>query len=316
MAHNLKGQLLYAIKSNTAFGEHKHSAKAKGYAYGKNSKGKIYACTSLHSRQDVAKNFAQYMKTNYPEVKYCRDLTSEHAQSFLNDCVNRGCSTDTIKTYRSELSSIGKNLNSTYKDCNVNLSKTVAVKGVNETRVRCNQMTDSHIQALKASYKPFSTGYNAITVGQATGCRASEICHLQGRDIKIQSDCAIVHVDKGKGGRDRDIVVKNPEHIQNLSEIKDRLGDTDRVCKCQVGSLHKNLDRHMAKVVDSTGKTLNQVYTHQGFHSIRKNFAQNDYNRCRESGMSIKDSMNYVSHQLGHGDNREELMSRYIADMK
>lgn len=316
MAHNLRGQLLHAINSNSATGQSKHSAKAKGLAYGKNASGKIYSYSSANARRDVAKNFSNWMKENHPEVKQAKDLTSEHAQGFLNDCASRGCSTDTIKSYRSELSSLGKNINSTYKGSNVDMSKTVSVKGYNETKVRNTPMKSEHIEALRNSYKVGSTGYNAVTVAQATGARAAELCHMQGRDIHINSDgTATVHVDHGKGGRNRDIIVRNQEHVQNLAEIKNNVGETGRICPCQVGSLHKNLNRHMDKVKDSTGKSLNEVYNHQGFHSMRKDYAQREYDRCRDEGMSIKDSMNEVSHLLGHGDNREELMSRYIADM-
>lgn len=316
MAHNLRGQLIHAIKSNSAMGESKHSAKAKGQAYGKNSTGKIYSYSSAHARQDVAKNFANYMKENHPDIKDVRNLTSEHAQGFLNSCASRGCSTDTIKSYRSELSSIGKNINSTYKNSNVDMSKTVAVKGHNETKVRNNPMRNEHIQALKDSYKVGSTGYNAVTVSEAAGLRASELCHLQGRDITINQNYAVVHVDHGKGGRNRDVIVRNQEHVQNLSEIKNSIGDMQRVCPVQVGSLHKNLDRHMDKIKDNlTGKSLNQVYNHQGFHAMRKDYAQREYDRFRSEGMGIKESMNEVSHLLGHGNGREELMSRYIADM-
>ena len=50
-------------------GADKHAAKGKGQAYGGNKTGKIYSYSTLNARKDVAKNFCNYVKEHYPEVK-------------------------------------------------------------------------------------------------------------------------------------------------------------------------------------------------------------------------------------------------------
>lgn len=316
MSVSLKNQILHAISRSKSFGADKHSAKGKGQAYRGNKTGKIYSYSTLNSRKDVAKNFGDYMKSNYPEIKRVDQLTSEHAQSFLNHCATTGkCSTDTLKTYKSQLNGIEKNINSTYK-CNTNLSE--AKTPTSGTRsIRCNPMKQEHLQALKDSYRPYSTGYNAITIAQSCGARNEEICHIQNRDITIHStNHATIHIQDGKGGRNRDIQIRNPEHVQNLQDLKSHLGNNpyERPCPVTKGSLLNNLERHMKSTYTSSGVSIKSQYKHQEFHSIRKMFAQEQYNMCRNEGMSKGEAFQYVTEQLGHNRTDSDLMNRYISD--
>lgn len=315
MSVSLKNQVIHAISKSKSIGADKHSAKGKGQAYSGNKTGKIYSYSTYRARQDVAKSFCNYVKDNYPEVRQASQLTAEHAQSWLNHCATTGCSTDTLKSYKSQLNSIEKNINSAYR-CNTNLSAATAPKGGTKA-IRCNPMKSEHLQALKDSYRPYSTGANALTIAEATGARNEEICHVQNRDIHINSDgTATVHIESGKGGRNRDIQVRNPEHVQNLQDLKNHLGasPTERPCPVTRQSLLNNLERHMKSTYTSEGTSIKSQYQNQEFHSIRKMYAQNEYNQCRNEGMSKEQAFQYVTEQLGHNRTDPDLMNRYIAN--
>ena len=45
-------------------------------------------------------------------------------------------------------------------------------------------------------------------------------------------------------------------------------------------------------------------------------YAQDEYDRLREQGHSITESLKEVSILLGHGEDRMELMQQYVLDIK
>lgn len=316
MGRNLRAQIEYAIQKNLCVGQSKHSAKGKGLSYGNNKNGKIYSYSTLHSRQDVARNFSKFVKTNYG-IKNVSDLKPEYAQAFLNKVCADGATDSTLQSYRSQLNSLQKNINSTYKSVNIDLSSVAVPRNGGNRKIRCNAISMEHLEILENSYRLYTTGDNGIKIGRIAGLRASEICNLQNRNVVIcNENKAEVFVVNGKGGRNRKIEIHNKEQVKILEEMKRHIGTdpTSRFCPIRPDSLERNLERHMSKAVDNTGTTLKNYYQNQAFHSIRKNFAQNRYDACRNSGMSVKQSLQSVSADLGHNRTTPDLMNRYIAD--
>ena len=169
---NLKAQLNYAVQScfkgngkiNGGFGASKHSAEQKN--------GKIFSWSSYHSRVDVACLFASYVREHYPEVREARQLTQEMAESFLLSKAST-CTTETLDCYRSNLSSLGDNINRTYSSAHVDLKVSKVVGTTANQETRCKAMTDTHLTALRNSYRPGSSGHTAVTL--AAGFKGGEI---------------------------------------------------------------------------------------------------------------------------------------------
>ena len=315
---NLKAQLNYAIQScfkgnaqqNGGFGASKRSDMATGQ-----KNGKIYSWSSYHSRVDVACQFASFVKSNYPDIRNANQLTSEVAEAFILSKAPT-CTTETLDCYRSNLASLGENINRTFKSAKVDLSVQKVAGITANSESRCKTMTSSDISALKDSYRPGSTGHTAVTLAEATGCRASELVRLQGKHIEIQSSTsAKVMVLSGKGGRDRVIKISDPSSVSALANIKATVSDYQRILNCKSGSIQKSINRHMQKLTNSEGKSLKSEYQNTGFHAIRKNFAQKEYDRYRETH-TRQESLDYVSAQLGHGEGRDlATLQRYIANI-
>ncbi len=312
---NLKAQLQYAVKScfkgeHGGFGASKHSDMATGQ-----KNGKIYSWSTYNSWLDIACQFASFVKENYPEVREARELTSDMAESFLLS-KSGTCTTETLDCYRSNLANLGANINRTYSTAKVDLrvSKVSGTTANQETR--CKAMTDAHLTALKDSYKVGSTGHTAVTIASVAGCRASEIVRLKPEHIEIKSsNYATVFIKSGKGGRDRTIQIKDQQGVQALADIKASTPEGERLVPCKAGSIQKSLNRHMGKLSGSNGKTLKSEYQHTGFHAIRKNFAQKEYDRYRETH-TRQESLDYVSRQLGHGEGRDlATLQRYIGNI-
>lgn len=315
---NLKAQLNYVVKScfqgndrqNGGYGSSKHSDKVTGQ-----KNGKIYSWSSFHARQDTACQFAGFVRENYPDVKEAKQLTPEMAEAFLLSKAAT-CTTETLDCYRSNLASLGENINRTYSSAHVSLavSKVVGTNAGQESR--CKAMSDKHIAMLQDSYRPGTTGHTAVTLAAATGCRASELVRLKNENIEIKnSNFATVFVKSGKGGRDRTIQITEPSAVASLSIIKSSTAPGATVLSCKAGSVQKSINRHLSKLKDEDGNSLKAQYSHTSVHAIRKNWAQKEYDRYRENH-TRQESLDYVSAQLGHGDDRDlATLQRYIANI-
>ena len=315
---NLKAQLNYAIQScfkgnncqSGGFGASKHSDMAAGQ-----KNGKIYSWSSYHTRVDVACQFAAYVREHYPEVREARQLTPEMAESFLLS-KSASCTTETLDCYRSNLASLGDNINRTYSTARVDLRVSKVVGTTANQPTRCKAMTDAQIAILRDSYKPGSSGHTAVTLASVAGCRASEIVRLKPEHIEVKNaNLATVFIRGGKGNRDRTIQIHDPQDVKQLADIKASAAAGERLVPTKVGSIQKSLNRHMAKLSGSSGNSMKAEFQHTGFHSIRKNYAQREYDRHRENH-TRQESLDYVSLQLGHGAGRDlATLQRYIANI-
>ena len=316
---NLKSQLLYAVNScfkgnenmNGGYCSSKHSDKRTNQ-----KSGKIYSYSSLHSRTDVACMLAGFVKENYPDVKNASELKPEMAEAFLI-AKAATCTTETLDCYRSNLVALGENINRTFSSAHISL-KADRVVGINANQeTRCKPMEASQITALKNSYKPGSTGYKAVTLAESAGLRASEIVRIKSNDIQIKSDKeATVSVHKGKGGRNREVIIRNPQAIEALKALKESTLDGQRIIEVKSGSIQKSINRHMQRIECSSGKSLKDEFSMSGFHAIRKCWAQKEYDECRNTGMTRQEALDYVSQQLGHGKDRDiATLQRYIANI-
>ena len=315
---NLKAQFQFAIQScfqgnsrqSGGFGASKHSDIVTGQ---KNAK--IYSWSSYHNRVDVACQFAAYVREHYPEVREARQLTPEMAESFLLS-KSGSCTTETLDCYRSNLASLGDNINRTYSTARVDLRVSKVVGTTANQPTRCKAMTDAQIAILRDSYKPGSSGHTAVTLASVAGCRASEIVRLKPEHIEVKSSSlATVFIRGGKGNRDRTIQIHDPQDVKQLADIKASAAAGERLVPTKVGSIQKSLNRHMAKLSGSSGNSMKAEFQHTGFHSIRKNYAQREYDRHRENH-TRQESLDYVSQQLGHGAGRDlATLQRYIANI-
>lgn len=310
MARNLKYQFKYAIEQSCKFGADKHSMKHNSSDGSKSSTTFSYA--DRKNLLDVSANFSNWMKENHSEIKELKDINSSHVQEFLNEKAQT-CTSSTINQYQSKFSKLENVVNNTYSKANVNYTNTVTPAAANNTeKLRSKTMSESDYNKLNnhlSNNCKSDNGAKALQLGYHAGLRVSEIAKLQQRDIKINSDgTATVSVIGGKGGRDRDVHITNKESVQTLSNIRDSVANpTDRVVPIQKDSINKAINRAMDKCNMQEYKEHNT-----SVHSLRKAFAQQEYDRYKEQGMEPKQAWDCVSEQLGHGKNRDDLYKTYI----
>lgn len=301
MGRNLKYQFLNAINSNFKEGMDKHSIKANGEM----NNTRIFSYADRKNLIDVASNFSNFMKTNYSEVKQVKDVKADHIQSFLNSKAN-SCSNATLKQYESKFNKLENVVNNTY-NINANYKGFVVPANTKNTKIRNSSMSREDFNKLQQSFSNSNSSAKiAIELTSRAGLRVSECTKLQGRDIDLNK--GTIHVVDGKGGRDRDVTIRE-EDKQYFANLKAQYGDYERICPVQSDSINKAIRRQMERL------EMQDKYTDTSIHCVRKMYAQDEYDRLREKGNSISDSLKEVSVLLGHGEDRMELMKQYILNI-
>lgn len=302
MGKNLKHQFIYAIENNFKEGRDKHSMKADGIR----NEGKIFSYADRKNLIDTASNFANYMRENYKDIKLVKDVRAEHIQNFLN-LKSKNCSNATLLQYQSKFNKLEKIINNTYK-IKANFKGYTVPLAAENTKIRNTSMSVEDFKKLESAFNNSkSYGKVAIQLTARVGLRVSECVKLQGRDINISKN--IVHVEDGKGGRNRDIPIR-AEDRNYFVDLKAKISDFERVCPVRSDSINKSIERKME------GLGLKIKYSDTSIHCIRKMYAQKEYNRCRAEGKDIIKSLQEVSILLGHGKERLELMRQYVLDIK
>lgn len=303
MARNLKYQLKTAIDKNFKEGMDKHSIKQNG-----GGNGKIFSYADRSNLINFTSNFANWMKDNYPEVKMAKDINSNHVQSFLNNKADK-CSRATLKQYVSKANKMAKLINNTYNQ-NIKFNVVAPSSKSGNQVLRNQQMSKSHYEKLINGMRD-GNGKNALLITKNFGLRVSEVTKLQSRDIDL--DKGVIRVVGGKGGRDREVPIRTQEQRQVAEQLKATVSlDTDRIVPIKPNSVNMALNRAMDRI------GVGEEYSDTGIHSIRKLYAQEQYNYYRDQGMEINQSLSLVSQDLGHSLERGkdmDLMCIYIKNI-
>lgn len=302
MGRNLKWQFLNAIENN--FKEHmdKHSIKANGQMDGT----RIFSYSDRENLRDVASNFSNWMKENHSDIKMVKDIKTEHIQGFLNSKAD-SCSRKTLEQYCSKFNKLENLVNNTY-GTNASYKGFVVPATKENTKIRNVAMSKKDFEKLQNGFSNSkSSAREAIQLSAKLGLRVNETVKLQGRDINLKENT--VHINKSKGGRSRDVPIRN-EDKQYFANLKASVGATERICPVQSDSINKAVQRCMERV------GISEKYQDTSIHSIRKMYAQNEFDRYRAEGMEIDKALGQVSVQLGHSENRLELMKEYVLDIK
>ena len=310
MGRSLKSQIVHACSASFygdaeqgikgGYGVSKHSDKKTGQKV-----GKIYSYNTYNNRQDVAKEFANFMKENHPEIRRAADLNERHATEFIAKKSNE-VNTNTLNYLRSELKGIAESINHTYKSCNVNLDTPVLAGNSNKAVKTISMIKEDYTKLVNSYNTQFDTGAVGAQVIYSAGLRSHEVCKLKGTDIKIADGKAIVHVESGKGGRSRDVIVRDPERVSILETISNYFKES-QVCDIKSSSLESNISRHL-KQIDTS-----QDYKYNICHSIRKEYAQDSYDQLKEEGKSVSEAWGTVCENLGHSADRQALFNTYIS---
>lgn len=288
---NIKYQFKHCIDTHFREGMDKHSMKRNG-----KDNSKIYSYADRKNLIDLSANFANWIKENHAEIKQLKDINSMHIQEFLNEKAN-SCSRKSLQEYQSHFRKLESLCNNTY-NTNVDFHSTVTPISAKNGggKIRNIMCSDAQYQMLLKTKN--SNLKSALVLSKNFGLRASECSKLQYRDIKEDG----IYIADSKGKKSRFVKAENKEQQDILQQFRGK--KQGRICPIQTGSLQQAFNRECKK---------QGIHFQNGaFHTLRKNFATAKYKEYREKGETVQQALDSVSHVLGHGSKRNELMKQYI----
>lgn len=280
----------------------KHALKRSGNMDGK----RVFSFSDRKNLIDLSAHFSGYMSEHHPEVRQLRDIQTDHIQGFL-DSKAATVSQATLQQYESRFRKLELQINDTYKSAHVDFHSIVTpcsqVNGGG--KIRNQMLAPSHFEQLvnTTSNPSLRTG---LILSREFGLRAAEISKLKTSDITMPSDgkAGEIRIVDSKGKRTRVLEIRPDQTASVEKALSNCCGG--RVVDCQTGSLQKAFRRELQR------SGLAESYPNGSYHLTRKLYATERYSALRQSGCSVKQALDRVSRDLGHGANREQLMKEYI----
>ncbi len=301
MAKNLRQQLTFAVRNSFSEGRQKHNLKGSNY----HDKGRSYSYQTMQNRLDLAKQFSQYIKENYPDIKRATDVSPEQYNAFLEDKKEEGVSTQTLTRYTSDLRALAREINETFFHA-YDYSEEIKAPKIEEKKgVRTNKGLEKETLQKLISGTTNKNLKLGIKIGSCFGLRAEGLVKITAKDIYEKDGHYYCHVVE-KGGRPREVRALSDDFARGI------FNRTRNIEGPLIPIQAKSLEKAMRRQMDREG-----VEHPQGaFHSIRKAYAQSLYNQCRDEGMNKHETIGYVNEQLGHSKERDsDLLSHYVSNM-
>lgn len=199
---SLTRQVEEALKEKMRIGQSKHLAKKAGTA----QEG-IYSFKTFKDYMEQCNYFTRYCK----EAHGCRflDECRQYADEYLQKRLDDGNSPYTLHLIRSALCKL---YGDTYKD----YLQLPARKRKDIKRSRDKAVRDKHFS--EANHEEI------VFFCRATGLRRHELRQIRGKDYRIEGLKLYVIVNKGKGGKYREVPVYD-DHKDKIIEIMEKAGD-------------------------------------------------------------------------------------------
>lgn len=305
MSNNLQYQFKAAVDYGFKERMDKHAIKAE---LGKEMSDKVFSYRARKALVQTGAQFANYIKENYPNVKYIKDIESKHAEAFLKAAKDRGCSNDTIRQYKARMGKLALLAENKYHTeisymNNVEISLNTEKKKVRDKAFSRNDYNT--IMEYTAQSKSHSR--TGLRLAEITGARAEEITNIRVKDVRLE--IGIIHIHNGKGKRSRDIPIKEKD-MQYVAELIIRQNPEQKLVPVRPNSLNQYLGRQCERLGITDYKKAKT-----GIHAIRKMYATEAYEERRCKGMSHEEAWGEVSSILGHGKHRMDLFYVYVKEI-
>lgn len=298
---NLRYQVIEVCKKN--FNEHtdKHSYYAQN---GRDQANIIFSHTEKINLERIGKNFTNFLKEEYPEVKKLSEIQPNHVQSFL-DAKAETCTHNTLVTYWGGLRKFEKLINKTYESSNLDYGDKITVphseKIYDDNRgVGAQISREDYNKILDTAKESTCQSAYAVRLQEHLCIRVAEIATIDRSKVHFTEDnTCIVDITNTKGGRamSREL---NQEGSELMKEILERNFDDNKLFSIRSSSIND----YLRDTEDSLG------IDRHSFHDIRRTLAQEYYDDLREQGYSKEDAADKTSLYLNHNKDREALLRK------
>lgn len=273
MGHKNKESLTYqinnALNAKACFGESRHQAKIQGKA-----QDGIYSYNTFKTYMKASNRFADYCKENYKckTLDQCKEHVNDYIQSRRSDGVS-------AYTQKMEVAALGKLYGESF------------YKSVETDSRHRSDITRSRMDTARGRHFSEEKNKELVNFCRNTGLRRSELENITGKNLIMKEDGNYyIHVDNGKGGKERDVYILNQDKgvIEKMASAE----SDEKVW----GRVHNGCDVHGYRA----------EYATEYYNSIARDVAELE--RCERYdcradlvGKSYdRDAMLEVSKALGH----------------
>jgi len=309
MRGSVKWQVNTILNTIKAIGQSRHDAKQRTQYSNPHELAKqtdIHSYKTLDTYHNIAQNLLQYAKTELG-IKDIEKLNGEAVRSFLESKIQEGISYNTLKTYTAAISKLEVALEH-YNGKEYNLSQA-AQSVLNEARASGMQpevrgRAFQNPQAVINNIR--NPEYKTIAQFQlASGLRLHELNHIKPEQLRTENGKYFVDVEKGKGGKNRTVEVKDAQAFQNFKTLVESRQQTEGK---YAGKFVFSSSGYRAAVSRAAAAAEEKE---RGTHSFRWNNAQKQYiERQITDNKPENQAKIEVSHELGH--NRASITDHYL----
>lgn len=212
---SLSYQMFSRLDELNCIGQSRHEAKLEAKGQNKKVEG-LYSYKSYDAYKNSSKQFTSWIKENYKEVKYIKDITKEMAKEYIKHRESKGYS---AYTYSQDMAMINKTLGLgiTKKGCGVENRSINSIK---------NNRSDNGFRTKSGVIEQVIKG---------SGLRRNELGYVTKKDCIYQENKVVaIRVNQGaKGGKTRVAEVRKDyqEKIYNQISI---LKDDDKIIREEI----------------------------------------------------------------------------------
>lgn len=323
---NLRNQLRRELYRQNRNGLGRSRDLDKKINPGKPIYDKIYGEGSLKTHLSRIEQFSKWVKENHSDVKNLHQITRDLAGEYLQHQVANDKSPYTVSADMLAINRVmmgSSNWDNPIKKSDYNLPKRT-FDALRNNHGKANRTLEQiqHDEKMRERYP------EVLHYGQAFGLRRSEVVPSDSRQTVAgtkslyERDNKLYHVTTGKGGRLRVIeCLKSHEqsirdtygqHIQQMPNYLNK----DSFTKADIQRF-KLEHREGERYFKSINRSLRIHVDCRQYYAIQK-LGEIQEGRDVERPITIngvhlsKDEANHISRQLGHGDNRLDVLNRYI----
>ena len=323
MSVNLRRQLEHAIAECFTPRHSKYADKRNTEI---DTSWKIY---SLSSRRDLiatSRDFANFIKAEFSDVKKAYQITPEMAQEFI-DSKALTCGRKTMMKIISHVKKLDIVCQHTYArsriDWDTNSLKmpdVVKADGFKKDKPLSIDKACEIIETMKA--KTNSESVNAVVLSTYLGLRVRETTHAKVENLHFSGGefgFGFIEIPKGpdggaKGGRARITPIISLEGQTALKQLVKDKNPSDYIVSKADGKpmTETNVETRLRECMD---ELYGKEFIGNRIHALRKCYAQSYFDVTR-TGCSRKEAVSKTNVVLGHGADRGEHMVRmYVASI-
>lgn len=270
----------------------------------------IMSYARYHNLLDFSDGFCVWLRESGIRCRFVVDITAGDWNQFIEKKANT-VSYQTLSTYQSNIRTWERLVRAFFKRevaWSGLLIKPYKLRDEHKAILRIQQMNrDDYAMVMEYANRPESKSSApiALELSVRLGLRVEGTEKIRTRNIHLDGGgrwgYGTVDITE-KGGRNRIIDIQSQEDRDYLASLVHGKDYEQPL----VGISKDSINKYLNRVMDYLG--IKEKYPETSMHSIRKMYAQETWDHCRNHGFTYDEALRYLNAQLGHGEERNKIL--------